>query len=669
MIRTRTRLLPVVLAACGWSCLAAEPSALQTIEVKAPRAPAVPGKAAVISEKEVRDVAATHPAEVAVRAPGMWVSRGGGQEHLAALRSPVWSGPGACGELLYAEDGVPVRPSGFCNINQMIELHNEQSGGMEVLRGVQDGAFYGANAVHGVINVLSMPLKERHTLRLEGGPYDYSRVMWQEGDVDGYLAVTGTHDGGYVDSSGYDQQKMSWKQRQEFSGVALTHYLTAAHLDQQSIGYLIGEDAYRDDDRRENNSKPDAWRDVDAMRYVQSWDWQSGDYRYSLKPYLRHSAMDFSQHFAFPEALEENGHDSGGVQWLVKRDNFSWGSWQAGAEGELAEAWTQEWQEVPSTPSSPQGVHYDYEVGMQTAALWQELTWRLTDKLDGQFGVRADRVLYDYDNRTVSGAAGKYMRPADREDSFSLLSPRIGFVYTDNFDNEWFASTATGNRAPQTAELYRLQGSQQVADIGEVVADGGELGWRGSAENGSGNKTLWSVVLFEIHKDNVIIRNASNVLSDDAKTRHRGAEISGKQEWAAGWFAGITGTYAEHRYDSDVFDRSDSVDGNIMDTAPRTFGSMQLGWQKAGKRIELEWVHMGNYYLNPEDTFEYEGHDLLNVRANYRMTKEWMVFARLMNVTDRDYAERADVTSFPLVEPRYFVGLPRSLFLGFEWSY
>jgi hypothetical protein len=40
-----------------------------------------------------------------------------------------------------------------------------------------------------------------------------------------------------------------------------------------------------------------------------------------------------------------------------------------------------------------------------------------------------------------------------------------------------------------------------------------------------------------------------------------------------------------------------------------------------------------------------------------------------MNVTDDDYAERADVTAFPVEVPRYFVGLPRSLYLGVEWNY
>ena len=642
---------------------------LETVDVSATRTDDIPGKAALLDESDVKDTGAVHPAELMDQVPGVWISRGGGQENLTALRSAVFTGPGSCGEFLFAEDGVPVRPSSFCNVNQFIEINSEQAGGIEVLSGTSAGSFYGANAIHGVINTLSLPLEERHSMRLEGGPNDYARMLWQEGDDDSYLALNTAHDGGYVDSSGYDQQKMSWKQRQQFSNVSLTHYLTAAHLDQQSIGYLEGEDAYKDSYRRRDNSRPDSYRDADAIRYVQSWDWQAGEYQHSVKPYLRHTEMDFTQQFVFPQAFEKNGHNSAGVQWIFKHDDFDWGVWQGGADIDLARAWTKEWQEAPATPFSPQGIHYDYSVDMKTAGLWQDLVWHISDRLDGQAGIRADRVLYDYDNQTANGRAGKFMRPADRADGFTLVSPRVGLVYTDGFNNEWYASAATGNRAPQTAELYRLQGLQTEASIGAVSADGGEIGWRGSVAERDGGNTRWKVALYDMHEKHVIIRNANNVLSDDAKVKDRGVEITLEQYWSAGWFAGVAATYAEHRYNSAVFDRSTSVDNNIMDTAPRTLGSAHVGWQQDKTRIELEWQHMGDYYLDPEHAFSYEGHDLLHLRAQYGLDSAWTVYARLMNVTDDDYAERADVTAFPVEVPRYFVGLPRSLYLGVEWNY
>jgi outer membrane receptor protein involved in Fe transport len=81
--------------------------------------------------------------------------------------------------------------------------------------------------------------------------------------------------------------------------------------------------------------------------------------------------------------------------------------------------------------------------------------------------------------------------------------------------------------------------------------------------------------------------------------------------------------------------------------------------------LEFEVVDMGRYYLNPENTLSYGGHDLLNLRAEWKVAPEWTVGARLLNVLNTDYAERADATpQSPL--PRYFVGEPRSLYVSVE---
>ncbi len=660
-------LIVIVVSPSAIQLLQAEE--LETIVVTGTRMQSLPGKAALQSEDDVRYIAATHPSEQFVRIPGAWISRGGGQEQLTALRSPVWTGPGSCGEVVVAEDGVPIRPSGFCNVNQLMEINTEQSGGMEALSGTQGGAVYGANAIHGVINVLTLPLKASASVRVEGGPDDYGRTEWLQGNQDGYLAVNAAHDGGYQDSSGYDQQKLTWKQRQWVGDTSLTHTLTAMHLDQQSIAYLVGDGAYRDDERQRENTKPDAYRDVDALRYVQAWDWEQGHYAYSVKPYARYSAMDFTQHFNFQEPMEENSQRSAGVQAHMNRLNLSWGEWQSGAEMEWGQGTVKEWQTLPTVGTAVTGTHYDYQVAMQTAAVWQALTWHVREQLDAQAGLRVDRVIYDYDNGTADGVLGRFTRPADRTDSFTLVSPRVGLVYTDQWTNEWYANVSRGHRAPQTAELYRLQGNQQVADIDEVSAVGTELGWRGQARKDSDWQTGWNVTLFSMHKDGVIIRNSRSVLENNAKTEHEGVEIGLQQHLPKAFYLTAAATYAEHRYTSDVFDKSVAVKGNLIDTAPRTLGSVQIGWQPADTRLELEWVHLGDYSLNPENTYTYGGHDLFNFRVNQNVSKQWDVFLRLMNLTNREYAERADVTASGAVQPRYFVGTPRALFIGAEWNY
>lgn len=658
-----------IAALCGLSAVSVLAAELETMVVTGTRADSLAGSVTVLHEQDVKQTGAVHPAELFSAVPGAWISRGGGQEHLTALRSPVWTGAGACGEVVFAEDGVPVRPSGFCNANQLMEMNMEQAGGVEVLRGSQGGALYGVNAMHGAINLLSMPLQPRHRISMETGPNDYVRGEWEHGDQDGYLAVNATHDGGYQDSSGYDQQKMSWKYRQSLDDVVLTHYLTATHLDQQSISYLVGQDAYRDDHRLRENVKPDAWRDATAARYVQSWDWMQGDYLLSVKPYLRYTDMDFMQHFNFKEPLEENGHRSAGVQATALNARLPWGRWQSGAVLEWADGWVKEWQTQPTVGTAVQGVHYDYDVVMKNAALWQELTWNMTDALEVQAGIRADRVIYEYDNRTQDGKLGRFMRPADRTDTYTLYSPRLGVIATDAFGHEWYANVSKGHRAPQTAELYRLLGAQQTADISDESARSVEAGWRGTAREGGAWASQWNIAVYRQKKDGVIVRNSSSVYDNSASTAHEGIELGWHQSFPHDLYWQGAATYAEHRYDSATFEKAANVKGNIIDTAPRTLGSMEWGWTPGDSRVALEWVHMGRYNLNPEGSFEYPGHDLFNVRVSHALDRQWEVFARCTNITNREYAERADVTAAGTIEPRYFVGLPRSFFVGVTWQY
>ena len=66
-----------------------------------------------VNDEELNALDAQHPKQIFRRSPGVWISRGSGQEHLTAIRSPVLSGPGACGSFLFLEDGLPIRPTGF----------------------------------------------------------------------------------------------------------------------------------------------------------------------------------------------------------------------------------------------------------------------------------------------------------------------------------------------------------------------------------------------------------------------------------------------------------------------------------------------------------------------------------------------------------------------------
>ena len=50
-----------------------------------------------LSSEDIKKLDPQHPKQIFTRIPGIWISRGSGQEHLTAIRSPVLTGPGACG--------------------------------------------------------------------------------------------------------------------------------------------------------------------------------------------------------------------------------------------------------------------------------------------------------------------------------------------------------------------------------------------------------------------------------------------------------------------------------------------------------------------------------------------------------------------------------------------
>ena len=99
-----------------------------------------------------------------------------------------------------------------------------------------------------------------------------------------------------------------------------------------------------------------------------------------------------------------------------------------------------------------------------------------------------------------------------------------------------------------------------------------------------------------------------------------------------------------------------------MDSAPRTIGNVRLGWNILGDaRAELEWVHMGKYYMDASNTRDYDGHDIFNLRARWDINDRFSLDGRITNLFDTEYAERAD---FFFGTERYFPGEKRYFHLG-----
>jgi iron complex outermembrane receptor protein len=623
-----------------------------------------------------------HINEVMQRVPGAWISRGNGQESLISLRSPVLTGPGSCGAFYAAADGISLRAPGFCNVNQLFDANFEQAQRIEVIKGPAT-ALYGSNAMHGVINILSAPPSEQldHSLALEAGPDDYYRAKYRYSDTVGAhgisLSTNGSHDGGYKDHSGYDQQKMTL--RYDYAGLQwdINSVLDLANLNQDTAGFIKGYKSYKDSDLKDSNPNPDAYRDAWSVRLSSSASRAlNSSNTLTITPYLRDNDMEFLQHFLPWQSEEKNKHSSLGLRTTVRTDAGAL-RWVNGVDLEYTDGSLKETQKEPfPNPQQPPGVHYDYQVDATVAAAYSQLRTQTDSPWEFSAGVRLEYTNYDYDNQTEDGPACapevigcRFYRPADREDDFTDWSLNAGASYSFSPDHIAYLRLARGFRAPQVTELYRLQSGQKTADLDSEKIDNVELGIRGSWRD----SLQYDVAIYYMHKDDVIFQDANRQNVSGAETRHYGTEISLEYSITDNWSLGVDATFTSHTYDNriDLLGAGSDIKGNDIDTAPEAFGSARLSWNFSeltgqNSRAELEWVYMGSYYLEPDNEHKYDGHSLLNLRIASQLGPRWSGNLRVTNLLDEDYAERAD---FGFGSYRYFVGQPRGAYLEISYQF
>ena len=556
------------------------------------------------------------------------------------------------------------------------------SSGVETITGPASSR-YGANAMHGVINILSKPIESDNRFYLNAGPNNYKNFKIRASNnldwsFDGFFA----NNDGFRDQSGYDQQKI--RLQSKFDLNEWTGYLkaTLTNLNQETAGYVNGLNSYKDEEFSKQNFNPDAYRDANSQRVSLKLIKEIDDVISSITPYVRSNDMKFFQHFLPGTPLEENSHYSFGAifQRITDYESFSF---IRGLHIDFAKAELTETQANKLTTSSafnnatrPQGKHYDYEVDSITYAFFGGIeNLSIGNNLIFFADARAEFIEYDYTNRMISGNTREdgsrcgfggcyYNRPADRTDDFNELSARAGISTTLDSIN-YFAQISLGFRPPQVNEAYRLQKKQNVTDLDSETLTMFEFGSKFELES-----LIGSLSFYQSKKKNSIFRDSQNFIVDNGKTDHKGVELS------LSIFVNLRNTinanitYGDHRYDfeTDTSMREKIRVDNKIDTAPKIMAN--LLWNiniNDDSNLSLEIEHMDSYYTDAANLHEYEGHTLYHARFNREFSESLKGYLRIENLTDKRYAERADFNAFG--GDRYFPGLPREVYIGLEYNF
>ncbi len=666
---------------------------VETVVVTANRAPSdqltTPASVSRIGGDELAQLGAKHQAEALNQVAGVYIQRGSGAESLTAIRSPVLTGAGSCGAFLVTEDSLPIRPVGFCNVNEMFELNYEQAGAIEVLRG-PGSAMFGASAVHGIVNSLTPRVAEmsRFSGGLETGSDSFKRLRFglahESGDWGFGAYGLGTDAPGWRDSSGVDEAKLNLLADGAVGGGTLRLRAAGTVLNQETAGFIQGYNSYRDEDIARSNPNPEAYRDASSARV--SADFRRDncferDCSFDLAGIYRRSRMDFIQHFLVGKPFEHNAQTSYMLSSTLAMRFFSDQlETRLSVDAETADSELTEFQPGPATDGTPAqnrvrpaGLHYDYTVDSNTVGATLALAWHFANRWSLEAAFRADQTRYDYDNHMIDGNTDEngipcpggclYSRPADRTDEFDNLAPRVALSWQPGERSMLYVSGSTGFRPPEMTEAYRLQRQQSQTDLDSEQLDSLEAGWKFR-----GATLAASLAAFDMKKTNVILREANGFNVSNGRTTHRGVEYDLQLRLNSIFTLRAAGTFARHEYDfSRLVDGGENiVAGNDIDTAPHQVHSLGIDARfNEAWNATLNVNDVSEYFLDAANTATYPGHTLANLRVEWLVAGSWRATLRVDNIFDTAYADRAD---FAFGNYRYFPGRGRAAFLAVDFA-
>jgi iron complex outermembrane recepter protein len=208
-------------------------------------------------------------------------------------------------------------------------------------------------------------------------------------------------------------------------------------------------------------------------------------------------------------------------------------------------------------------------------------------------------------------------------------------------------------------------------DLKPVRAQSWEAGFR---------TALAGVVTFEatgysmrLRDDILTFFNPSNGLrltQNAGATNHRGVEVGIGVGLARGLRLDGALSYAKHTYVE--WQPRPGVDytGNEMELAPRFIGNGRLSYRPpflSSGLVAVEWVKLGSYWMDPDNTHKYDGHDLFNLFATVPVMEHLELSGRVTNLADRRFAE---TSSFNAQQGELFrPGAPRQFFLGAQYRF
>lgn len=644
-----------------------------------------------LSAKTIREVKATTIDQLVNRTSGVYMVNLGNEQHSMGIRQPL----GTRSLFLYLEDGIPVRTSGVFNHNALMEMNMAAVQHMEIIKG-PGSSLFGGEAIGGVINLITLAPTEKPLLRVstQMNNIGYRRADLQAAGTAGKwgFGLSGYHaqrKNGFVEYTDFNKSILTGRIDYRFSArTRLENSVTWMHYYSNMTGGIDSAMFARKtfssqhtftfrgaDTWRTRTSLIHEWNDMSKTTASLVYRFNSLDQNPSYRvrdDYRRVGPVWVGKKDVAHGEINNNSFSSY-VLNLVHRQKFSW------KDAVLIGGATYDYSpntavahyikikkdtlanKYVSYQDRPDSLLVDYTTNISNFAAFLNAEFSPIQKLRVVAALRYDRFHYDYDNHLkVSATSGA----PDTANQFSKFSPKLGLIYQLGNKSNLYVNYSEGFVPPQVSELYR---GVKVPSLEPSTFINYEIGGITQFWN---DKLSVEVSAYYMKGKNSII----SVRFDDGTfgnanagaTSHKGIELGIQAQLMSSLQFRINGAYSMHKFE-DYIEKGVSYNGNQMNNAPNWLHNMELSWKPRflpGYRMAVEWQKMSQYFMEPTNTFRYQGFDVCNLRMGYAY-KGAEIWLNVINLFDAYYAVNSSKSSFGY---SYTVGEPRNFNIGLSYD-
>jgi iron complex outermembrane receptor protein len=609
---------------------------------------------------------------------GVYMPSIGNEQHMMAIRQPI----SLKGLYLYLEDGMPIRTSGLFSNNALIEINTGSIKSLEVIKGPAS-ALYGAEAIGGVINVLTQAAGDKKLIQFSNqinsiGLFKSDLSIGIPSSNGGWFFNTNyaAQNKGPIDYSDFNKKGISI--RHDFENGKWSGFQTLQYIDYyaQMTGSV---DSIHFASHNFSSLQTFTFRKINALRLRQNLNYRWGENASTvLNVMYRDNAMDQNPTYSiantsnptkFKGQINRNEFNSIAldIQHIISlksiNSKFVIGASSDFTNQNLKAHYIDIFKDTllgkytKYTYPARDSLVSNYQTKINNQAVYINFISKIGTHIKTNLAVRYDQFEYQFSNLLNTGTPSS-------NNNFSSFIPKLGITYNQN-NFGLYTNYSEGFVPPQITEIYN---AIRVPFLLPQTFNNIELG-------GWINYQNWhsEISIYQLIGNNEIISvrqpDGVNLNQNSGATKHIGIEYQIKYKPTNSIEFNWSATNAKHNYIATNIKGVD-VSGNEMIAAPHFWSNLSSNI-KLNKQLSsnLEWQHQSSYFMDETNATKYPGFDVLNVRFNYiiRNSSFWL---HILNVTNSYYSTMAN-KNFSVkgnAAYSYYMGEPRSIAIGWKWS-